>query len=72
MVYPQGESTGWYYSEELKIALKYDYSFEILGGYIFDSADIFSYYINELYSNKENSDKNNAMYLIAKILMNSL
>ena len=61
-----------YVSEELKNAEKYGYKFEILSGYLFTSDDLFSKYINILYHFKENSDKSSAMYLIAKLLMNSL
>ena len=72
LLYPYGNWTAWYFSEEIKNAEKYGYEFEILGGYIFDSADLFSSYIADLYKIKETSHKNSAMYLISKLLLNSL
>nr|YP_009690151.1 DNA polymerase family B [Porodaedalea pini]QEG56931.1 DNA polymerase family B [Porodaedalea pini] len=42
------------------------------GGYIFKSDFIFKEYIEELNLIKESSEKGSAMYLISKILMNSL
>nr|YP_010714048.1 hypothetical protein P2X57_mgp54 [Fuscoporia gilva]WDD39611.1 hypothetical protein [Fuscoporia gilva] len=71
-IYPTGKWTGWYYIEEIKNAIKYGYKFEILGGYIFSSDFIFTDYINNLYSIKENSNKDDPMYLIAKLLFKSL
>ena len=72
LLYPYGTWTGWYFSEEIKNAEKYGYSFEILGGYVFDSTDLFSNYINDLYKIKETSNKGGALYLISKLLLNSL
>lgn len=71
-IYGYGEWEGWYYSDEIKNAEKYGYKFEILGGYIFESKNIFEGYIKDLYEIKENSSKGTAMYLISKLLMNSL
>ena len=63
-----------YYSEEINNAKKYGYKFEIIKGYLFDKQDIFSNYVNDLNIIKENAKKNNdqAWYLIAKLLLNSL
>ena len=71
-IFGHGKWKGWYLSEEIKNAEKYGYTFEILGGYIFESADLFSKYVEALNSIKESSPKSSAMYLISKILMNSL
>nr|YP_009690413.1 DNA polymerase family B [Coniferiporia sulphurascens]QEG57193.1 DNA polymerase family B [Coniferiporia sulphurascens] len=71
-VFGAGTWTGWYFSEELKNAEKYGYQFEILSGYLFKSEDIFSKYIDDLYKMKASADSTDPMYLIAKILMNSL
>lgn len=71
-LFPTGTWEGMYCSEELKNAEKYGYKFDILSGYLFTSADLLSSYVNTLYQFKESSDKSSAMYLIAKILMNSL
>jgi DNA polymerase type B, organellar and viral len=58
------------FSEEIYNAMKYGYKFEILRGYIFEKDFIFSDYIKDLYSIKENHNK--ALYLISKLLLNSL
>ena len=71
-IFGKGEWIGWYYSEELKNASKYGYQFKILGGYVFESNNLFDDYINDLYKIKANSNKGTAMYLISKLLMNSL
>ena len=63
---------GSFFSEEIKNAEKYGYEFEILGGYVFESKDLFSDYISELNQIKTESSKDSAMYMIGKILMNSL
>ena len=52
-VYPVGTWTGWYHSEELANAEKYGYKFEILEGYLFESAPIFKDYIDKLYEIKQ-------------------
>lgn len=69
---PLGTWRGVYFSEEIKNARKFGYEFEILRGYTFDRAKIFEGYINNLYEIKQNSFKSDAMYLISKLLMNSL
>ena len=51
---------------------KYGYKFKILGGYIFESSNLFKDYIETLYTIKETSSKDDSMYLISKILMNGL
>ena len=56
----------------IKNAEKYGYKFNILGGYVFESHTLFNDYISELYTLKENSEKGSGMYLISKLLMNSL
>ena len=53
-------------------AIKYGYTFDIIKGYEFNKADIFSKYINKLYFLRLQYPKGDAMNLIAKLLMNSL
>ena len=48
IIFGHGKWKGWYLSEEIKNAEKYGYEFEILGGYVFESKDLFSDYISEL------------------------
>jgi DNA polymerase type B, organellar and viral len=71
---PSGTFTGWFHTEELKEAMKLGYEISIISGYLFEEADIFSDYIDDLYSIKMEADKNkDKMWrLISKNLMNSL
>lgn len=71
-VYGVGTWSGWYVADELENAKKYGYTYSILEGYIFDSKDLFSSYINEMNKMKESADRNSPQYLIAKLLNNSL
>jgi hypothetical protein len=60
------------FSEEMYNAMKYGYKFKILSGYTFYRANIFKEYIEDLYKIKESHSKDDPMYIIAKLLMNSL
>src|ERR1700721_3397372 len=60
------------FSEEMYNAMKYGYKFKILSGYSFYRANIFKEYIEDLYKIKVSHSKNDPMYIIAKLLMNSL
>jgi hypothetical protein len=71
-VYGQGNWTGWYYTSEILNAMKFGYNFDILAGYIFETTDIFSEYVNKMYQLKAESTKDSPNYLISKLLMNSL
>jgi hypothetical protein len=53
-------------------AIKFGYKFKIKKGYLFDKANIFNDYITTLYEIKKASHKDDPMYLISKLLMNSL
>lgn len=72
VLYPEGNWTGTYYSEEIKNAIKYGYTFEIINGYLFESDYLFKDYISDLFNIKQNSKNSDPMYHISKILMNSL
>jgi hypothetical protein len=52
--------------------IQYGYKFKILRGYLFDRKNIFKDYINDLYKIKQNHKKDDPMYLVSKLLMNSL
>jgi len=67
-----GTWKGVYFSEEIKNAEQYGYTFKILSGYLFKKENIFKDYVDTLYTWKENSDPNSSDYLIAKMLLNSL
>jgi hypothetical protein len=67
-----GSWTGWISSVEMDNAMKFGYTFEILKGYEFETGDLFSGYVNKMYSLREEYPKPHAMNLIAKLLLNSL
>src|ERR1700760_2501433 len=71
-LYPTGTWCGWYHSEELKNALSYGYTYKIIRGYIFNKKHIFIDYVDNLFNIKSSHNKNDPLYLIAKLLMNSL
>lgn len=71
-VSPLGTWTDWLFSEEINNATKFGYKFKIKKGYLFDKANIFNDYITNLYEIKKASNKDDPMYLISKLLMNSL
>jgi hypothetical protein len=51
---------------------KFGYTFKILSGYLFDKEFIFKDYVIDLYEIKKNHTKDQPMYLVSKLLMNSL
>ena len=73
---PLGEWEDWIFSEEIKKYSELGYQFKVLKGYTFGKKIIFRNYIEQLYEIKENlsrnNDKSNPMYMISKLLMNSL
>jgi len=71
-VSPLGQWKYMMFSEEMNNALKFGYRFKILRGYLFEKEYIFTDYINDLYEIKKAHNKNDPMYLISKLLMNSL
>nr|YP_010691073.1 DNA polymerase [Phellinus igniarius]WBU93174.1 DNA polymerase [Phellinus igniarius] len=71
-VYGVGSWVSWYHSNEIRNAIKYGYRFKILEGYLFESADLFSAYVEKLHAIKEQYSSDHPMYLIAKLLLNSL
>ena len=72
---PLGEWTDWLFSEEIKNVRELGgYKITVLKGYTFGRKNIFKEYINDMYQIKESysNDRSNPMYLISKLLMNSL
>ena len=69
---PVGTWSGWYFSEQLKNAMKYGYKIKLLKGWIFEKDYIFTGYVNYLFQLKNTSDKSDPRYMIAKLLLNSL
>ena len=72
VIYPIGSWSCVYFSEEIKNAMKYDYKFEILEGYLFEADYLFPEYIDKMFAMKSHSKKGSPMYFISKLLMNSL
>ena len=71
-VSPLGTWKDMLFSEEINNAIKYGYKFKIIRGYLFESANIFKEYIDVLYEIKQSKSKDDPMYLISKLLLNSL
>jgi hypothetical protein len=71
---PAGTFRGWFHTEEILEAMKLGYKINIISGYLFEEAEIFNDYIDDLYRIKVDADKNkDAIWrLISKNLMNSL
>lgn len=69
-VYPVGNWTGVYFSEELKAVVKLGYQIKLLRGYEFTKIDLFSKYVNTFYEIKRTSTGSEKA--IAKLLLNNL
>jgi hypothetical protein len=67
-----GSWEGWIFSGEMYNAIKFCYTFEILKGYQFKTANIFKEYVDTMYNLRLQYDKSHPMNFIAKLLMNSL
>lgn len=67
-----GSWVGVIYSEEMRNAKKYGYSFEVIRGYKFKKGFIFKDYVDSLYNLRKTFDKSHPMNLVAKLLLNSL
>jgi len=67
-----GSWEGWIFSGEMYNAIKFGYTFEILKGYQFKTANIFKEYVDTMYNLRLQYDKSHPMNFIAKLLMNSL
>lgn len=67
-----GTWTGWISSYEYQVCEPLGYKFEILNGYKFKKANIFSEYVKKLYEIRLTYSKSDPLNLVAKLLMNSL
>lgn len=71
LIFPIGSWTGWYFSEELKLAERFGYKIDVQESYIFEkSYDYFNGYVKEMAFVKSNST--GAMREIHKLLLNTL
>jgi DNA polymerase type B, organellar and viral len=71
-VAPLGSWSGVYFSDELYNAAKFGYSYKVKRGYLFEKGYIFTEYVDFLYNLKEQSKKGTPIYIISKLLLNSL
>lgn len=72
LIFPHGKWVGWYFTEELKFAMKYGYKVTYISGYNFNkSPDVFEEYVHNIYKNKVEAT-NKTMKTIAKSLLNNL
>lgn len=71
---PLGKWKGIYSSVEIYNAMEnFGYNFNVLRGYIYkESALVYEQYVNYFSNIKANTPKTDSMYLISKLLMNSL
>jgi hypothetical protein len=60
------------FSEDVKTAMSLGYKITIVNGYTFDKAVIFDLYAKDLFQIKQSHDSSHPMYLISKLLLNSL
>lgn len=69
-----GTWSGWYFSEELKLAKSLGYQITVHYGYKFEKTEsVFNNYVNKFYNIKAGLDLNNSMDRVtAKLLLNSL
>jgi len=73
VIAPTGSWTGWYVTEELKLAKKYGYKIKILKGYYWPEKDnIFSGFVSTLYDLRLSFQKSDPRNLICKFIMNTL
>jgi hypothetical protein len=71
-VAPLGSWTDVLFSEEMHLAINYGYKIEVLEGYTFDKAVVFDKYAEDLFAIKSSHSPSDPMYLISKLLLNSL
>jgi hypothetical protein len=69
---PLGNWKDLLFSAEMDNAINLGYKFKIIRGYLFQKGKIFIDYINDLYLIKQSHSKDHALYLIAKLFLNSL
>jgi len=73
MYNPLGKWSGWYFSEEIKLAMSVGYSVKVICGYKFDkTANIFNSFINKYFDIKAGLSPINMDRTTAKMILNSL
>ncbi|EFQ24845.1 DNA polymerase (mitochondrion) [Colletotrichum graminicola M1.001] len=72
LIHPLGNWTGWYFSEEIKFAVKNGYKIRIIEGYNFSrETNVFNTFVQEIYKIKSTTS-NKALKSISKLILNSL
>ena len=71
-IQPTGRFSGWYFSEELKLAQKLGYKIKILEAILYERGKPFNDYVNNLFAMRKKYPKGTAMNTIVKLLLNSL
>ena len=69
-IFPIGNWTATYFSEEIKEAMKLGYKFEFIEGYEFDKYPLFNNYVHDFYEQKKIAK--GAQRFICKLHLNSL
>jgi hypothetical protein len=69
---PLGKWTDILFSEEMHLAMKHGYKINVIEGYTFDKDIVFDKYAADLFEIKQSHDSKHPMYLISKLLLNSL
>lgn len=72
LMFVLGSYEGWWDNHLLRKANEIGYKIEPKKSYLFESDYIFKDFVNDFYKIKQNAEKDTPMYLIAKLLMNSL
>lgn len=73
MYNPLGKWSGWYFSEEVKLAKSYGYDIKVIYGYKFDkSNNVFNSFINKYFEIKNRLSKINMDRTTTKLILNTL
>ena len=73
MYNPLGKWTGWYFSEEIKLAIEFGYDVTVLYGYKFDkTSNVFSSFVNKYFEIKAGLSNIKMDRTTAKMILNSL
>ena len=73
MYNPLGNWTGWYFSEEVKLAISYGYAIKVLFGYKLDkTSNVFNSFINKYFDIKAGLSDIKMDRTTAKMILNSL
>lgn len=69
---PLGQWVDILFSEEAKLAMDFGYKIKVIEGYTFEKEVVFDKYAQDMFDIKQSHDSSHPMYLISKLLLNSL